>query len=98
VNAGIVAIIPTLHALTDQFVPACRRSTYPCRRSRARSHWVSLFNPPTFFDSLQALGLKLGAIALCALPVATGWLVLSMALGRIQERRAEQLGKAVQGD
>jgi len=50
------------------------------------------------FDSLQALGLKLGAIALCALPVATGWLVLSMALGRIQERRAEQLGKAVQGD
>ena len=27
------------------------------------------------FDSLQALGLKLGAIALCALPVAAGWLV-----------------------
>ena len=26
------------------------------------------------FDSLQALGLKLGAIALCALPVAAGWL------------------------
>jgi ATP:ADP antiporter, AAA family len=40
------------------------------------------------FDSLQALGLKLGAIALCALPVAAAWLVLSAALGRAQERRA----------
>ena len=37
------------------------------------------------YDSLQALGLKLGAIALCALPVAAGWLVLSTALGRTQE-------------
>ena len=43
------------------------------------------------FDSLQAIGLKLGAIALCALPVAAGWLVLSMALGRTQARRAERL-------
>jgi len=40
------------------------------------------------FDTLQALGLKLGAIALCALPVVAGWLVLSIALGRTQERRA----------
>jgi ATP:ADP antiporter, AAA family len=40
------------------------------------------------FDSLQAAGLKLGAIALCALPVAAGWLVLSAALGRTQECRA----------
>ena len=40
------------------------------------------------FDGLQALGLKLGAIALCALPVVAGWLVLSLALGRTQERRA----------
>ena len=40
------------------------------------------------FDSLQGLGLKLGAIALCALPVVAGWLILSMALGRTQERRA----------
>jgi ATP:ADP antiporter, AAA family len=40
------------------------------------------------FDSLQAVGLKLGAIALCALPVAAAWLVLSAALGRTQERRA----------
>ena len=41
------------------------------------------------YDSLQALGLKLGAIALVALPVAAGWLVLSAILGRTQERRAE---------
>jgi AAA family ATP:ADP antiporter len=40
------------------------------------------------FDSLQGLGLKLGAIALVALPVAAGWLVLSAVLGRAQERRA----------
>jgi AAA family ATP:ADP antiporter len=40
------------------------------------------------FDSLQGLGLKLAAIALCALPVTAGWLVLSAALGRTQERRA----------
>jgi AAA family ATP:ADP antiporter len=50
------------------------------------------------FDSLQALGLKLGAIALCALPVVAGWLVLSIALGRTQERRAAQLAAAAQGD
>ncbi|WP_208867014.1 MFS transporter [Bradyrhizobium sp. AS23.2] len=37
------------------------------------------------YDSLQALGLKLGAIALCALPVAASWLFLSTALGRTQE-------------
>jgi AAA family ATP:ADP antiporter len=40
------------------------------------------------YDSLQALGLKLGAIALCVLPVAAGWLVLSTTLGRMQERLA----------
>jgi ATP:ADP antiporter, AAA family len=40
------------------------------------------------FNGLQALGLKLGAIALCALPVVAAWLVLSAALGRTQERRA----------
>jgi ATP:ADP antiporter, AAA family len=40
------------------------------------------------YDSMQALGLKLGAIALCALPVVAGWLVLSTALGRTQERLA----------
>ena len=47
------------------------------------------------FDSLQFLGLKLGAIALCALPVTAGWLVLSAALGRTQERRAERLAATV---
>jgi len=47
------------------------------RGSDAAYTWV--------YDSLQLLGLKLGAIALCALPVAGAWLVLSLALGR--ERR-----------
>lgn len=46
------------------------------------------------FNSLQALGLKLGAIALCALPIAAGWLILSAVLGRTQERRAASLGLA----
>jgi ATP:ADP antiporter, AAA family len=40
------------------------------------------------YDSLQGLGLKLGAIALCVLPIAAGWLALSTALGRTQERLA----------
>jgi AAA family ATP:ADP antiporter len=43
------------------------------------------------FDSLQALGLKLGAIALIACPVAACWLVLSAILGRAQERRATEI-------
>ena len=47
------------------------------------------------FNSLQALGLKLGAIALCALPVMLGWVALSMALGRTQERRAAKAVAAV---
>lgn len=58
------------------------------------------------FDSLQALGLKLGAVALFALPVVSAWLVLSAALGRMQERRAARpgppdragLGPPLQGD
>jgi AAA family ATP:ADP antiporter len=41
------------------------------------------------FDSLQAIGFKLGAIALVAAPVAALWLVLSAGLGRAQEKRAE---------
>jgi ATP:ADP antiporter, AAA family len=48
------------------------------------------------FDGMQALGLKIGGIALCALPVAIGWLVLSLRLGRTQERRAIELGAAAQ--
>jgi AAA family ATP:ADP antiporter len=42
------------------------------------------------FDSVQALGLKIGAIALCALPVVAAWLALSAMLGRTQERRSAQ--------
>jgi ATP:ADP antiporter, AAA family len=40
------------------------------------------------FDGLQAIGLKLGAISLVAWPVVVGWFVLSLVLGRAQERRA----------
>ena len=51
------------------------------------------------FDSLQALGLKLGAIALVAVPVAAVWMVLSVALGRAQEVRAAFLDAgAMQGE
>ena len=49
------------------------------------------------FDALQGMGLKLGAIAFCALPVAAGWFVLSTTLGRAQERRAAPLEAAAQG-
>lgn len=45
------------------------------------------------FNSLQALGLKLAGIALCAIPAAAGWLVLSAALGRFQERRAARVSE-----
>src|SRR5277367_6265906 len=51
------------------------------------------------FGSLAAAGLKIAAIALCALPVAAGWLVLSSALGRAQERRAvREIAVAAPGD
>src|SRR5262249_27761392 len=50
------------------------------RGADALSGWI--------FDTMQALGLKLGTIALCSLPVAAGWLVLSLGLGRAQERRS----------
>jgi ATP:ADP antiporter, AAA family len=43
------------------------------------------------FDSLQVLGLKLGGIALVALPVAAGWFALSAVLGRAQERRSARV-------
>jgi len=46
------------------------------------------------FDGLQALGLKIGGIAVCALPVALGWLMLSRRLGRTQERLAVEMGAA----
>jgi hypothetical protein len=40
---------------------------------------------------VQGLGLKLAAIALCSLAVVAGWAVLSMVLGRAQEKRSAQL-------
>ena len=43
---------------------------------------------------MQALGLKIGGIAVCALPVALGWLMLSRRLGRTQERLAVEMGAA----
>jgi ATP:ADP antiporter, AAA family len=52
------------------------------RASDALYGWV--------FDSLQGLGLKLGAIALCMVPIAAGWPVLSTALGRAQEQGANR--------
>jgi AAA family ATP:ADP antiporter len=52
------------------------------RGSDALSGWI--------FDSMQAFGLKLGAIALCSLPVVAGWFILSVGLGRAQERRSAQ--------
>ena len=52
------------------------------RGSDALSGWI--------FDTLQGLGLKLGAIALCSLPIVAGWAVLSLALGRVQEKRSAQ--------
>ncbi|MGZ5240742.1 MAG: NTP/NDP exchange transporter [Caldimonas sp.] len=57
------------------------------RGSDAASSWL--------FDSLEAVGLKLGAIALGALPIAAGWLLLSTALGRSHERRAARLAGSV---
>src|SRR5262249_14790075 len=40
------------------------------------------------FALLQAAGLKRGGTALCALRVVAGWLMLSAARGRTQNRRA----------
>ncbi|MDQ2927461.1 MAG: MFS transporter [Pseudomonadota bacterium] len=60
------------------------------RGSDAASGWL--------FESLQVMGMKLGAIALCVLPVAAAWLWLSMVLGRMHERRAARLGAPPPGD
>ena len=46
------------------------------------------------FESLQAIGLKLGAIAVCAIPVVAGWLALSTLLGQMHERRAARQERA----
>ena len=50
------------------------------------------------YEGMQALGLKLGAIAACALPVSLAWVALSAALGRTQERRAALAPGPVPGD
>jgi AAA family ATP:ADP antiporter len=50
------------------------------------------------FESMQALGLKLAAIAVWALPVSVAWLALSAALGRTQERRAALAPSKVAGE
>jgi len=42
------------------------------------------------FAALRGLGLELSAISLATVPVAAGWFVLALALGRAQERRARQ--------
>src|SRR5260221_13988755 len=46
------------------------------------------------YDSLQALGLKLGAIALCALPVVAGWRILFTTARRTAERPLTQRNAA----
>ena len=57
------------------------------RGSDALSGWM--------FESLQALGMKLAAIALCAVPISAGWLYLSARLGRAHERRAAASGRTM---
>ncbi len=52
------------------------------RGSDALSGWA--------FHGMEWLGLKLGTIALCALPLVGFWLLLSLGLGRAQARRAAQ--------
>ncbi len=42
------------------------------------------------FAALRGAGLELSAISLATVPVAAGWFVLALALGRAQERRARQ--------
>jgi AAA family ATP:ADP antiporter len=50
------------------------------RGSDALSGWL--------FTALRGTGLELGSISLATVPVAAGWLVLSLALGRAHERKA----------
>ena len=42
----------------------------------------------SLFAALRGTGLELSTISLATVPVAGGWLVLALALGRSQERRA----------
>ena len=50
------------------------------------------------YSSLQLLGLTVGSIALCALPVAAGWVMLSKALGRTQEHLANKQDAIPEGE
>ena len=59
------------------------------RGSDATSSWL--------FAALEALGWKLSAIALGALPLMAGWLMLSNALGRRHEQRAARQAHDVRG-
>jgi ATP:ADP antiporter, AAA family len=42
------------------------------------------------FSALRSAGLQLSTVALSVVPIAIGWLLLSLALGRSQERRARE--------
>ena len=44
------------------------------------------------FSLLRGVGLELSAISLASVPISALWLVLALALGRAQERRARQTG------
>jgi ATP:ADP antiporter, AAA family len=46
------------------------------------------------FAALRGAGMELATISLATLPVAAGWLVLALALGRAHERRARLVGAA----
>ena len=51
------------------------------------------------FAALRTLGMELRSISLAAIPLAVCWLLLALALGRAQERRAAQAaGSHNQGD
>jgi AAA family ATP:ADP antiporter len=47
------------------------------------------------FAALRSAGLQLSTIALSVVPIAVGWLILSLALGRGQERRARDSNSAL---
>jgi ATP:ADP antiporter, AAA family len=75
-------VLFTVVAREEKYKAKNAVDTVVYRASDALYGWV--------FDSLQAIGLKLGAVALAALPVAAAWWLLSVTLGRRQERRARR--------
>jgi AAA family ATP:ADP antiporter len=50
------------------------------------------------FAALRSAGMGLSTIALATVPVAVGWLVLALALGRAQEVRARESQAVAMGD